>query len=39
VHAIVTEHGVIAKPSRRALAPLQRVDAHTNAPRKEKGPE
>jgi methylthioribose-1-phosphate isomerase len=29
VHAIVTEHGVITKPSRRALAPL----------RKEEGPE
>jgi methylthioribose-1-phosphate isomerase len=31
VHSIVTEHGVIAKPSRRALAPL--------APGKEEGPE
>ena len=31
VHAIVTEYGVLTKPSRRALAPL--------APGKEKGPE
>src|SRR5262245_15112387 len=28
VDAIVTEHGVITKPSRRALAPLARVDTH-----------
>jgi hypothetical protein len=37
VHAIVTEHGVVTKPSRRALARLQRIDAHVR--RQEKGPE
>jgi methylthioribose-1-phosphate isomerase len=37
VHAIVTEHGVVTKPSRRALAQLRRIEGADRE--KEKGPE